>query len=371
MGGEVAQWDVQGHLVGKGHCPALSVTGPRDRRCIVTLQETSLTQGPKHRFFGYDGIPPWDASNRYVLCLETTFQDHFPGASDTAVVGYVSPILDARSGARLVLPRAISELSHDGRKALCISSSRLPDHMPVIGYAGVPDLYAAQPHPSADGVYVLDVESGDARLIVTYDQVQGYHGERREMDGRYFWISHATFNTDDTRFCFLCRYRPEGQTRWKTALFTANADGGGLKCLIDYGYISHFDWRDPQVLLVFANINGQGDHYYLVDDASGQDTIVGGNVLTRDGHCSFSVDRRWFLTNTYPDAQHMRSLELWHMEDEREVILGHFFSDPALTGEIRCDLHPRWDRPSQQVCFDPVHEGTRQMYVVDVSQIVA
>jgi len=32
-------------------------------------------------------------------------------------------------------------------------------------------------------------------------------------------------------------------------------------------------------------------------------------------------------------------------------------------------LHPRWNRDGLAVCIDSVHEGERQMYVIDVSQI--
>ena len=50
--------------------------------------------------------------------------------------------------------------------------------------------------------------------------------------------------------------------------------------------------------------------------------------------------------------------------------IGRFFAPRELDGEIRCDLHPRWSRDGTQVCLDSVHEGTRQMYVVEVRDIV-
>ena len=49
----------------------------------------ALTQGPKHHFFGYYDIQTWDSTGRYVLALESDFDDRFPTARDTAVVGMV------------------------------------------------------------------------------------------------------------------------------------------------------------------------------------------------------------------------------------------------------------------------------------------
>ena len=52
------------------------------------------------------------------------------------------------------------------------------------------------------------------------------------------------------------------------------------------------------------------------------------------------------------------------------IDIGRFYVVPKITGEIRCDLHPRWSRDGRQICFDSVHEGTRQIYVMDVAPIV-
>ena len=83
------------------------------------------------------------------------------------------------------------------------------------------------------------------------------------------------------------------------------------------------------------------------------------------------------MTDTYPQADSKRTLILYRPEDNARVDIGRFYSPPEIAGEIRCDLHPRWNRDGTQVrrdgaqvCFDSVHEGGRQMYVVDVRPVL-
>jgi hypothetical protein len=59
-------------------------------RCKVRV----LTSGPKHHFFGYYGICPWNQSGKYLFSLESPFQDHFPTQDESAAIGLV----DARTG---------------------------------------------------------------------------------------------------------------------------------------------------------------------------------------------------------------------------------------------------------------------------------
>ena len=37
---------------------------------------------------------------------------------------------------------------------------------------------------------------------------------------------------------------------------------------------------------------------------------------------------------------------------------------------LHCDLHPRWRIDGKQVTFDSLHEGSRQIYVVDTAGVV-
>jgi len=40
----------------------------------IECQVRTWTKGPKHHFFGYYGICPWNKSGKYLVCLESDFQ---------------------------------------------------------------------------------------------------------------------------------------------------------------------------------------------------------------------------------------------------------------------------------------------------------
>jgi len=382
-------------------------------------QAIPVTRGPKHHFFGYYGICPWNASGTHLLCLESDLHDRPPTAADRATVGlvdlssggfeplaetrawnlqqgcmlhwlptapdrtityndrhgdhFVAVVLEVHTGDQRVLPHPISALSHDGRTALSLNYARLKSLRPVVGYAGLPDPYTGQLHPAEDGIYRIDVETGEAEVVVSYQQAfeflnQQPGTEAQSLSERTLWFNHTVFNRNDSRFCFVCRWNERVGTIAHTYLLSAGVDGTDLRMLMWSG-ASHMDWRTPSELLVWARVE-EGPHYYRVDDASEARTIVGRDVLTRDGHCSFTRDGAWLLTDTGPDEENLQTLLLWNMAEERKVVLGQFESPPPFRDEIRCDLHPRWSRDEQQVCFDSIHEGTRQVYVIDVSRIL-
>ena len=372
-----------------------------------------ITQG-KHHFFGYYGIDCWNSTSEYVVCLETDFHERPPGPDDVAGVGivelatgeyhrlaetgafnlqqgsmlhwlpsepdrkityndrqgdrHVAVVLDIHTGKAQVLPRPIAGISPDGKTAASLNYARLKSLRPVVGYAGLPDVYRDQTHPEDDGVYTMDLETGESRLAISYQQVYEFLGCQPIMDARNIWFNHVVFNTDGTRFCFVNRWGLPGVHIKHTTLLSADVDGGNLRCLTDYA-ASHFTWRSPTEIIGWVTM-AEGAHHYRIDDTTGEYELIYPEQLDRNGHMSFAWDGRWMLTDTGPDADSLRDVYLWDMVEERKVVLGRFLSPEPFRGEIRCDPHPRWSRDETHICFDSVHEGTRQVYVVDVSQVV-
>jgi len=392
--------------------------GPHIPEALPYPPARAVTRGPRCHFFGYYDKSPWDATGRYILDLETTFMDRPPAPHDRATIGlidtakantwrpiartvawnwqqgamlqwlpsapdrliihndrregrFVSVVHDVFAEEERVLPRPIYALSPAGDYALSTNFARIADTRPGYGYVGLGDAGRDDPHPEDDGIYWMDLENGENGLIISYAQAANFR-PKPSMDGAKHWFNHLQVNTDGSRFAFLHRWCPWGQARpWQTRLLTAHPDGSGLYCVADDGMVSHYDWRDPTHILAWAHQEGVGNHFFLFTDGGDQRETVGEGVLTADGHCSYSPGREWVLTDTYPDAERMRTLILYRVEDNRRVDVGRFFAPKELDGETRCDLHPRWSRDGQAVCFDSVHEGARQMYVVDVSDIVA
>jgi len=375
----------------------------------------AATHPPGYHWFGYYDMPCWDPSGRYLLSLSVDFQDRPPTAADVATIimtdtktgehmciattrtfnwqqgcmlrwldqdppailyndregdRLVTVKMNPFTGERRILGRANSDVSKAGDLALGLNFARIATTRPGYGYAGLPDPFAEELHPAQDGVFGIDLCKGEEWLAVSMQDVFDYLEHPESLQKTKMWFNHTLLNPSGTRFVFLVRWQTSAPSGWKTLMFSANPDGSNLKLVLRDGMVSHFDWRNDEELLVWTRINGHGDHFYLVNERTGAYEIVGPKYLTQDGHCSYSHNGRWILTDTYPDPKTLlRTLKVYIPDQDREVILGHFFSPPLFAGEIRCDLHPRWSPDDRRICFDSTHEGHRQVYVLDVPDL--
>lgn len=378
----------------------------------LTLPAVPITKGPKHHFFGYYDKHQWDVTNRYLLTHETDFINRSPRPDDRIPIcvidsenqqlNYVSSttawcwqqgsmlqwlpqtenliihndrvgdrfvgvIIDVRTGQRRILPRPIYTVSNDGKKALSLNFSRLADTRPGYGYNGLVDLWKHDLSPEDDGIYLMDLETGDHRLIISIANLVK-NSPLESMEGAKHWVNHLLFNPSDERFIFLHRW--EARDGRKSRLYTAAPDGSDL-FYSDLTGASHFIWKNNTHILIWGSTEEYGGAFYLIEDGTDKKEIIAKGILTQDGHCTFSPDGRWILTDQYPDDDYMRSLFLYNVENNICYEFGAFYSPPGFReGELRCDLHPRWNRDGSYISIDSVHEGERQIYLFNLSDII-
>ena len=69
------------------------------------------------------------------------------------------------------------------------------------------------------------------------------------------------------------------------------------------------------------------------------------------------------MTDTYPDADYMRTLKIHNISANSDMVIGRFLAPPELQGGFHCDLHT-------QIAIGSIHyKGHRQVYIVDVGEL--
>ena len=372
------------------------------------LPAVAVTSGPRQHYFGYYDKSPFSADGRHLLALECDVLDRLQEPDDTAVLGMVdfqdgnrwtplaetrawswqmgcmslwlpgpgrrviyndrregrliSVVLDIDGDEQRVLPRPVACLSPDGRTALSLNFARARALWPETGYCGAEDPWPDQPAPADDGIFRMDVATGESTLIVSHRDVAGHQPVIADA-GAVHYFSHLAFNADGGRLLFWYR----GNRPNPRPLYTANADGTAICRLVESN--SHSVWLGRDRILVWMNAE-PGPGFYLVHDRTGEREVVAPGVLDRNSHASFSPDGEWILTDRRPPQVSGGELLLLSLARRRCYRIGDFPGLPQLTGPLRCDLHPRWSDDGSLVCIDSTHGGGRQMYVIDVGEVV-
>lgn len=379
----------------------------------------AVTKGPKSHFFGYYEKSPWNADGRYLLAHQVDFEYRQPEPGEPLTVGlidledgdrfqplvettawcwqqgamlqwlgsapdrevihnsfdadsgqYTATVHDIKSGESRTLPRPIYGMSADGKTAVSLDFDRLNRLRPGYGYMAAPERNADVAAPEDMGIYQMDIATGENQLIIPIRWAAENQTDDR-FPGAHHWFNHLQFSPG-RRFAFLHRWKAPEARSHQTRLYVANSDGSDRRLVWDTGMVSHYDWRDERTILAWTQSAEGERHFYLLDVENGQSSIMGKEVLTRDGHCSFSPDRQWVLNDTYADKERLQTLMLYRYPDGPRIDLGRFLEPSVFTGPYRCDLHPRWNRDGTQVCIDSTHEGNRrQMYVIDVRSVTA
>jgi hypothetical protein len=403
------------------------LTGPLE----TFVPTRAITRGPANHWFGYYDKREFDPTGRYVLANETTFEGRPPTGKDSINVGYVDTeqgdkwcpigtsrawgwqqgcmlqwvgekgdhiLWNDRQGDRFVcrvrsmsddkvrtLSRPIYTVSSDGTFGLSVDFRRIDNLRPGYGYDGLADPHVSEHAPSESGIWRVDLETGEDQLIMSLADVAAIawpDGNRYPEAWHYF--NHLLINPSGNRFTVLHRYRPAfdpitlsfkgiANHGFVTRMITANLDGSECYVLDPSGHTSHFIWKNDEEVTMWTRPKGSVSGFYTLKDRSREVVPVGHEKMPTNGHNTYlpAPYGDWILNDTYPDRKTSRqTVFLFHVPSGQRFDLGHFPSPAAYRGEWRCDTHPRFSDDGTTVAIDSPHDGGRQIYLMDVRNVL-
>lgn len=357
-------------------------------------------------FFGYYDKSPWDSSNRYVLCLrvkdaktsvaplhgaeiikiDTLNNNSYeilgktktwnvqqgcmlqwlgPDYSNQIIYNdyrngkYCSVILDINTKKEKVLDMPIYSVSNDGKFALTLDFSRLHRLRPGYGYSNEEETTKDCICPNKPCIWKIDLISGEVKSVLNYTDFLRFE-MRPEMNNAEHKVNHIMINPSGDRFMVLHRWK--SGSRKFTRLVTMNIDGTEMYNLSDDDMVSHCNWKNDKEILAYARKKDLGNGYYLMKDRD-KDYKKMWEVLSGDGHPSYSPNGKYVITDTYPDRARISTI--YALNDNEIKKMARVFAPFKYDNDLRCDLHPRWSRDGKNICFDSTHDGSRQLYILN------
>lgn len=282
----------------------------------------------------------------------------------------VAKVRDVISGKQMkVIPMPIQTVNHKGTEALTLNYKRLYKIRPEYGYKVDVKNFSPDLSYREDGIWRVDLVTGNSVLIVDLADLIALNHDKT-MDKSQHKINHIMYSPSDHRFVFMHRWiGPYGKF---SRLYTANIDGSDIYCLADDKLVSHYCWLDDEHLIAWMRKKNVGDKYFLLKDKSDEFKTVGDDVLDvfDDGHPSVHPNKEWVITDTYADKARIRKLILFNLKTSKKIIIASLFAPWKYDGAYRCDLHPRWSPDGTKISVDSAHEGFRNSYIIDVSEIL-
>jgi len=386
----------------------------------LELNIQQITSGSKHHFFGYIGqcqTVPWNADDRYILGMEIENIDRMPRPNEAAVIilidskennkiiridktyawnpqqgtmfywnplaaktqfffndrdlktGKVFTVLyDIEKRARIRefrdedAPIGNGGVAQNGGSFLGLNYGRLARLRLVTGYPGTLDWSKHDNAPNNDGIFVVDVQTGTRRLLVSYRQLADQLKTRYPaIDDTALFINHTLWSRSGEHVYFFVRGNWDQRGDKINMPCSIHIDGTGLT-LHSMHIGGHPEWAEGLLL-----IGKRGDKQILYDISKQQ---VVGQLGTPEifpnpgGDVALSPDGKWFV-NGYKAGDSNRFVVYRRSDGLYGRSAG--LDKGAYSGDIRIDPAPRWNRASNAILVPGIAANkTRQMFVIQI-----
>lgn len=206
---------------------------------------------------------------------------------------------------------------------------------------------------------LLDLDSGDSRVILDLDSCASSVGSRNARD-HYF--NHTGFSGDG-RFVSVFHVHESSSGR-KIRMWFVDLESGKKTVLDPDRLVSHYCWISPSSILV-TNRDEKLTWRYSTYDVDRKEWLDLECPLNRDGHPMSHPASGQIVTDAVPDQRRDQQVFVANsdLQEMRQVTAIH--APSSFTGPLRCDLHPRFSPDGSLISVDRVSRGRRAMSVLD------
>jgi len=393
----------------------------------ITVSIQQITHGPKHHLFGYIGQSltiPWNITGTCLLTLRSIFHDHLPDGHEPADVALVhldhpegdfykvekvdeslgwnlqqgtmfywnpdkpasqfffndrdthsgkvfTALYDIDKGRRIReykfkdTPVGNSGVCPVGKSFLAINYARMARLRPVTGYRGATAWTEGIAAPENDGIFIIDIESGNKKLLVSFARLEVELNKAGfATEGGSLFINHTLWNRYGELVYFYVRAGWQAGYRGKRTNVpcTINADGTDL--FVGHQFIGgHPEWGIGRQI-----IGGMNNKQVIYDVLQREiiDSIATPDAIPNaGGDISLSPNGQWFVNGFSWQGKNYYTIV--RLTDGQWVRTAGF-NKGAYKGDIRIDPAPRWNRQNNQILVPGITEnGTRQLFIITIN----
>lgn len=315
---------------------------------------------------------------------------------------------------------AIYGIMPGGKKAIALDMERA-HWCRAYHYESVIDKSKDGPVYEDDGIFEINLETNSCKRIISIQDIISLDYRPYFAKAKH-WLEHIMINQEGTTFCVLHRFSSITNVySYKTRLIIIDIETLEMQCIPGWEkkQWSHFGWNhncfaiytypthnkvnerdfEPDNIIEaipfqlkkerglslksFVKLTARKvlsrrllqmikggvtcyEYYRPVDGIYRLNEKFDIDSFLIDGHPSFTPDRRFMFTDTYPDSRHYQSLYVYDIISKKHLLLATFYAYYE-NSPSSCDLHPKLSRDGNYLVVDSAYDDKHHMMVFRIN----
>lgn len=327
----------------------------------------------------------WGESDDYVLYNDV----------DSVTWEYFGIRLNWKTGEKLRLEQGVYHVSPDGLEACTGNPASKWRTQSGYGLLIPEEMTKVVTVKSEDeGLFIIDTRTGKSELLLSMKDIfQTCFSEEYiedKMQGECY-LFHSKYSPSGEKLMFSTRWIPNhlhgrhnaiGSKDMRFIVFTCNRDGSNLQVTIGEEYWinrgHHTTWHPNEKQLTMNLVSDWDGMKFATATLDGQEIEPMFMDIMGSGHPTVHPSEKFMITDVYAHeslayGDGTAPLRLIHLPSGKEEVLARI---PVLTPyqsvdiALRVDPHPAWDTSYRYVAINMFEEGTRRVYVMDMSKFI-